>query len=90
MDARRRRHPGGLQGRTALVVVGERVVATVMIGIVARIRARGVVIVVIKGVTVIEVVRVRQRVGVVLNRVSMRLSMRVAERVRMVVDRMCV
>lgn len=61
-----------------------------MIVIAARIRARGVVIVVIKGVTVIEVVRVRQRVGVGLNRVSMRLSMRVAERVRMVVDRMCV
>lgn len=61
-----------------------------MVVIVARIRARGVVIVVIKGVTVIEVVRVRQRVGVGLNRVSMRLSMRVAERVRMVVDRMCV
>lgn len=61
-----------------------------MVIIVARIRARGVVIVVIKGVTVIEVVRVRQRVGVGLNRVSMRLSMRVAERVRMVVDRMCV
>lgn len=61
-----------------------------MVVIEARIRARGVVIVVIKGVTVIEVVRVRQRVGVGLNRVSMRLSMRVAERVRMVVDRMCV
>jgi len=61
-----------------------------MIVIAARIRARGVVIVVIKGVTVIEVVRVRQRVGVGLNRVSMRLSMRVAERVRMVADRMCV